>query len=121
MRWQQTAAVVAAVVMLWCAVVAASPAVAADQPVAVCPPGKVSLAVAPASQGVFALGAFGVVVDRTGLNVQSAGRVLWSSVSRVPFVGAGRARSSSLTAVGSIRCGLGSPAAGGARRSPVPR
>ncbi|MBV9941419.1 MAG: alpha-glucosidase [Solirubrobacterales bacterium] len=80
----------AAVVMSWSVVGAASAADAADQPVAACPSGKVSLAIAPASRGVFALGSFSVVVDRTGVRVQSAGRVLWSSVSGVPFVAAGK-------------------------------
>jgi len=89
MRWQRMAVVTAAV-MVSCALLAASPAAAADEPVATCPPGKVSLTVAPAAQRTFTLGPFSVVVDRAGLRVESAGRVLWSSVSHIPFVGAGK-------------------------------
>ncbi|MBV9195793.1 MAG: alpha-glucosidase [Solirubrobacterales bacterium] len=80
----------AAAVMTWCAVLGAGSAGAADQPVAACPPGKVSLSVARAAQGTFAVGPFSVAVDRAGLRVQSGGHVLWASVSRVPFVGAGK-------------------------------
>ena len=61
MRWQRTAAVIAAVVAS-CALLAASPAVAADEPVATCPPGKVSLKVAPAAQGTFTIGAFSMTL-----------------------------------------------------------
>jgi sulfoquinovosidase len=89
MRWQRMAAAAVAIVS-FCAVASAGSAVAADQPVAACPPGKVSVSVARAARGDFALGRFRVVISRDGVRVQSAGRVLWSSVSRVPFVGAGK-------------------------------
>lgn len=89
MRWQRLVAVSTAVTVS-CALLAASPAAAADEPVAACPPGKVSLTVARAAQGTFAIGPFSVVVDGAGVRVQSAGRVLWSSVSHIPFVSAGK-------------------------------
>jgi hypothetical protein len=69
---------------------AVSPAGAADHSVAACPPGNASFSVVPRARGAFALGPFSIIVNRAGLRVQSAGRVLWSSVSRVPFVGAGK-------------------------------
>jgi sulfoquinovosidase len=90
MRWQRTAALTAAV-MASCGLLATA-AVAADEPVAACPPGKAFLKVAPAARGTFTIGRFSVVVDRAGVRVQSGGRVLWSSVSQVPFVGAGKGR-----------------------------
>ena len=87
MRWQRSAAV--AGVVMACAL-AASSAGAADQPVAACPPGKASFSVVPKARGAFALGPFTVIVNHARLRVRSAGHVLWSSVSRVPFVGAGK-------------------------------
>ncbi len=88
MRWQRMAVVAVAVMVS--ALCAATAAEAADQPVAACPAGKVSLEVARAARGSFALGPFEVVIDAAGLRVESAGRVLWSSVSHQPFVGAGQ-------------------------------
>ncbi len=86
---RQRVAVLVGVVM--CAFAfAAGPAGAADHPVAACPPGKASFSVVPAARGVFALGPFSIVSGRDGVQVQSEGRALWSSVPRVPFVGAGQ-------------------------------
>jgi sulfoquinovosidase len=89
MRWQRMTAAALAIVSS-CAVATANSAAAADRPVATCPPGSVSLSVARAARGTFALGPFSVVISRAGLRVQTADHVLWSSIPRVPFVGAGK-------------------------------
>jgi sulfoquinovosidase len=78
---------VVASAVAWPAVAHADPQ---DQPVGSCAGAARSLSVSRPTVASYPLGPFQIVVDSRRVSVQADGRVLWSSVSGVPFVGAAK-------------------------------